>query len=148
MEETKTYVIRESKVVYKNFKKFKSPRLTTPAAIFDLFYKDVMKTPFEQFIAIYVDSANNIVSFTREGEGSQDQAIVYPRKVAKNALLNDCTRVIFVHNHPSGQPRPSEHDIAITKKLQECLTTIDIETLDHIVIGDGNYYSFREHGLI
>jgi DNA repair protein RadC len=73
---------------------------------------------------------------------------VYPREVVKKALSFNAAAVIFAHNHPSGIAEPSEADKHITQRLKQALSLIDIRVLDHFIVGDGNAYSFAEHGLI
>jgi len=145
--EHQDYILRESRVIYRKFKKVKSLTFKSPGIVYDWF-KQLKNEVYEKLFAIYLNSANEVISFSCESVGDVDQAVIYPRKVAKNSLLNNATRVVVCHNHPSGISKPSEHDIEITKKLKSALETIDIELLDHIVIGDSNYYSFREHGLV
>lgn len=145
--ENQIYILREVRVIYRKYRKVKSLRFTTPATIYDWFNK-LKNEACEKMIVVYLNSANETIAFNIDAEGDIDQAVVYPRKVTRNALLNNATRIILVHNHPSGKSQPSEHDIAITKKLQEALNAVDIELLDHIVIGEKEYYSFREHGLV
>jgi DNA repair protein RadC len=141
------YILRESQVVYKKYKKVKSLKFTSPGVV-NSWFRKLKNEVYEKLIAIYLNSSNEVIAFNYESEGDVDQAVIYPRKVAKNSLLNNATRIILAHNHPSGNPKPSEHDIEITKKLKSALETIEIELLDHIIIGAEGYYSFREHSLI
>jgi len=122
--------------------------LKTPSAVFNIANELIGQEGREVFLVYFLDAANHIKAFTKAFTGTIDQAVIYPREVLRYCILADCSRIIVCHNHPSGVARPSEHDIAITKKLQEACGAVDIEMLDHIVIGDGQYYSFREHGLI
>ncbi|MDV3242137.1 MAG: hypothetical protein LOY00_10275, partial [Methylocaldum sp.] len=80
--------------------------------------------------------------------GTIDGASVYPREVVKKALSFNAAAVIFAHNHPSGIAEPSEADKHITQRLKQALSLIDIRVLDHFIVGDGEAYSFAEHGLI
>ncbi|RIZ67494.1 MAG: hypothetical protein D0528_12040, partial [Methylococcales bacterium] len=80
--------------------------------------------------------------------GTIDGASVYPREVVKQALHHNAAAVIFAHNHPSGVTEPSQADKQITEKLKKALDLFDIRVLDHFIIGDGEPYSFAEHGLI
>jgi DNA repair protein RadC len=80
--------------------------------------------------------------------GTIDGASVYPREVAKKALFHNAAAVIFAHNHPSGINEPSQADKLITEKLKQALNLLDIRVLDHFIIGDGQPYSFAEHGLL
>ena len=143
----KKLILREMEVNYKNYKKVKSLKFSTPSAIYEIM-QELEIEGREVFVVFYLNSANEIIAFRKEFTGTVDQAVVYPREVAKHSLMNDATRVIFCHNHPSGNRQPSEHDIEITKTLKSGLELFDIEVLDHIIIGMGEYYSFREHGLI
>lgn len=73
-------------------------------------------------------------------------ASVYPREVVKTALAHNAAAVILVHNHPSGDPQPSQADITLTRKLKEALSLVDIRTLDHIVVGHEGCVSLAEQG--
>ena len=75
-------------------------------------------------------------------------ATVHPREVVKSVLLHNAAAVIIAHNHPSGIAEPSQSDTAITLKLQEALQLIDVKLLDHLVIGDGEFVSLSDRGLI
>ena len=77
-----------------------------------------------------------------------NQAVVYPRKVLENALKKKASAVILVHNHPSGQVKPSDADIRLTKTIQETARILDIIVHDHVIIGENRFFSFREEGLI
>jgi DNA repair protein RadC len=73
---------------------------------------------------------------------------VYPRKVLENALKQKASAIILVHNHPSGQVKPSDADIRLTKTIQETAKTLDIIVHDHVIIGENRFFSFREEGLM
>lgn len=81
-------------------------------------------------------------------EGSLTSSIVHPREVFMPAVRDSAGAVVFVHNHPSGDPRPSEEDIAVTRRLSQAAEVIGIPILDHLIIGDGEYSSFKEAGLL
>lgn len=80
--------------------------------------------------------------------GTQNQSIVHPREVFNPAIKESASAVILVHNHPTGDPAPSTEDIAITRRLKEAGELLGIKVLDHIIIGDGEYLSFVERGLL
>ncbi len=103
---------------------------------------------FEVFACLFLDNQNRVIQFTELFKGTIDSASVFPREVAKLALHHNAAAVIFAHNHPSGVSEPSPADKAITQKLKQALGLFDIRTLDHFIIGDGEPYSFAEHGLI
>ena len=80
--------------------------------------------------------------------GSLDTAVVYPRVIFKRLLMTDSSSVILVHNHPSGQPEPSNDDIRLTTAVKDGCKLMDIKLLDHIIIGEGRYFSLREKNLL
>lgn len=106
--------------------------------------------PTEQVRIVLLDSQNKIKKEAIVSEGLEDEAAIYPRKIARMAMENYATRVIVVHNHPTGQIRPSNADINITRKIWAALDTLDILLLDHVIIGtDHNgYFSFRENQML
>ena len=103
---------------------------------------------YEVFACLFLDSQNRVIQLTELFRGTIDAANVYPREVAKLALQHNAAAVIFAHNHPSGISEPSIADKQITEKLKQAMALFDIRVLDHFIIGDGEPYSFAEHGLI
>jgi DNA repair protein RadC len=103
---------------------------------------------YEVFACLFLDNQNRVIQLTELFRGTIDAASVYPREVAKLALQHNAAAVIFAHNHPSGIAEPSLADRYITDKLKQGLGLFDIRVLDHFIIGDGEPYSFAEHGLI
>jgi DNA repair protein RadC len=103
---------------------------------------------YEVFACLFLDNQNRVLQLIELFRGTVDAASVYPREVAKLALQHNASAVIFAHNHPSGITEPSIADKQITEKLKQGLILFDIRVLDHFVIGDGEPYSFAEHGLI
>lgn len=103
---------------------------------------------YEVFACLFLDNQNRVIELVELFRGTIDAASVYPREVAKQALHHNAAAVIFAHNHPSGVSEPSHSDKAITEKLKQALALFDIRVLDHFIIGDGEPYSFAEHGLI
>lgn len=102
----------------------------------------------EVFEIIYLTSRNTVLSSERISIGTIDKASVSPRKVVENALKAKAVSMIFVHNHPSGEPKPSSEDIELTDELIKAASTLGLIVHDHIIIGNKNYYSFRANGLI
>ncbi|MDD4916031.1 MAG: DNA repair protein RadC [Methylococcales bacterium] len=103
---------------------------------------------YEVFACLFLDNQHRVISLEELFRGTLDGASVYPREVAKRALFHHAAAVIFAHNHPSGINEPSQADRHITDKLRQALALFDIRVLDHFVIGDGEPYSFAEHGLL
>lgn len=102
----------------------------------------------EIFAALFLDSHHRLIAYEELFQGTLNTATVYPREVLVYALKHNAASVIFAHNHPSGLAEPSADDIALTKTLKQCLTLIDIKTIDHIIVGEGRTYSFAEHGKL
>ena len=102
----------------------------------------------EVFGVIFLDNKHRLLSIEELFTGSVSSASVYPRVVAQRTLECNASAVIFYHNHPSGNPEPSQSDIQITKRLNSALELIDVRTLDHLVIGNEGTVSFADRGLI
>ena len=104
----------------------------------------------EQCRVIYLSNDNKIIAEEVISEGVEDQTAVYPRMIMRKAMERFATGIIVVHNHPTGQLRPSHADISITRKLAAAADTLDIRFLDHVIIGmeEAGYFSFRENGMI
>lgn len=103
---------------------------------------------YEVFACLFLDNQHRVIQWEELFRGTIDGASVYPREVAKRALFHHAAAVIFAHNHPSGINEPSQADRQITDKLKQALALFDIRVLDHFIVGDGQPYSFAEHGLI
>jgi DNA repair protein RadC len=103
---------------------------------------------YEVFACLFLDNQHRVIQLDELFRGTIDGASVYPREVVKQALHHNAAAVIFAHNHPSGITEPSTADKHITEKLKQALALFDIRVLDHFIIGDGQPYSFAEHGLL
>jgi len=104
--------------------------------------------PQEHFCILCLNTKNKIVGVHTISIGSLNASIVHPREVFKAAILNNASRIICLHNHPSGDPEPSKEDIEITRRLVEAGEIIGIEVLDHVIIGEQRYLSIKERGLM
>ena len=103
---------------------------------------------YEVFACLFLDNQHRVIRLDELFRGTIDGASVYPREVVKLALHYNAAAVIFAHNHPSGISEPSQSDKHITEKLKQALAMFDIRVLDHFIIGDGEPFSFAEHGLL
>lgn len=102
----------------------------------------------EQFRVLFLDRRNGLIADEVQGQGTVDHVTVYPREVAKRALELNATAIILVHNHPSGDPTPSDGDVEMTYRVESACATIGVEVHDHIVVGRGKECSLRTAGLI
>jgi DNA repair protein RadC len=102
----------------------------------------------ETFVVMYLNQRNALIDSEVIFEGTVNHAVVYPREIVKSALLKDSSAIICGHNHPSGAVKPSSDDQAITRKIKEACDTIDVRLLDHIIIANGEFFSFADSGLL
>ena len=102
----------------------------------------------EQFVVCFLNSQNHVISTEVLFVGSINTSAVFPREVIQRVLDLGAAAVMFSHNHPSGEITPSNSDRAVTKKLQTALNAIDVDVLDHIIVGGAEYFSFSDHHLI
>lgn len=101
----------------------------------------------EYFLALLLDTRNQLIKVAEISVGSLDSSIVHPREVFKEAISASAAAVIFAHNHPSGDAQASPDDIKLTKRLAEAGELVGIEVLDHVIIGDKKYLSLKREGL-
>lgn len=102
----------------------------------------------EVFLALLLDSKNRLIREVQISEGSLNASIVHPREVFAPVLRESAAAVLFVHNHPSGDPNPSREDIEITERLLQVGELMGVRVLDHIIIGNGEYVSLADRGLL
>ena len=119
-----------------------------PESVLNFFYSSMRDRKREVFKVIFLDKSNRIVDEEDLFEGTVDEAAIHPREVVKAALERHATALILVHNHPSGRIEPSPEDKEITRKLATACASVSVKVLDHIIIGDNQYFSFNERGLI
>jgi len=115
---------------------------------FILFQKELGDLNYESFCILLLNRANKVLKTIRISDGGITGTVVDQRRVFKLALDHNATSIILGHNHPSGQLTPSDADIQLTKKLKEAGVVLDVPVLDHIIVGDGNYYSFADEGIM
>jgi DNA repair protein RadC len=116
--------------------------------IFDYLYHSMRDLKKEVFRAIYLNTQNQIIDTADLSEGTVDSSSVSPRLVMENAIRQNASSLIFVHNHPSGDPEPSRHDKEVTRGLVFAGNIMQIKVLDHIIIGGNKYFSCAAEGLI
>lgn len=124
------------------------PVCSSSREVFDYLYHSLRGLKREKFKVIFLDTKNQILEEKTIFEGTVDSSAVYPREIIQEALKYDASSLIFVHNHPSGDPAPSESDREITRELVFAANIMQIKVLDHIIIGNNCYFSFADEGLI
>ncbi len=123
------------------------PLVETPEDVANLVKGKLRDKKKEYFLALLLDTRSHLIKAAEISIGSLDTIIVHPREVFKEAIAASAASVIFVHNHPSGDPEASEDDIQLTKRLTEAGEIVGIAVLDHIIIGDNKYLSLKRQGL-
>lgn len=112
-----------------------------------IYYMESMRYLKEEvFKTVLLNTKNEIITDIDVSHGTLNSSLVHPREVFKQAIKKSANKIILIHNHPSGSVEPSKEDINITNRLIECGKIIGIEVIDHIIIGDGIYFSFKEKG--
>lgn len=122
--------------------------LNNSKELFDYLYHRLRDKHRECFDAVFLDAKNRVLSIATLFEGTLTSSSVYPREVILAALDHHAAALIFTHNHPSGDPKPSGEDVAVTRRLVFACRTIDITVHEHIIIGDNCYFSFADEGYI
>ncbi|MCG8485579.1 MAG: DNA repair protein RadC [Clostridia bacterium] len=122
--------------------------VSSPREVAYLFIEKMRYFKKEFFKVLLLNTKNEIIMIDEVSVGNLNSAIVHPREVFTNAVRKSASSVILVHNHPSGNPNPSSEDVETTKRLVEAGRILGIEVLDHLIIGDGEYFSLRESSMI
>jgi DNA repair protein RadC len=129
-----------------------SPMLDTPDAIADLLREDNRAYEVENFQVVLLNTRRRLINVEKISQGTLDTILVHPREVFKSAIASSASALVLVHNHPSGDPTPSEADIKVTRDLIRAGQLLKIEVLDHVILGrktqqrDKDYVSLRELG--
>ncbi|MBQ1490286.1 MAG: DNA repair protein RadC [Eubacterium sp.] len=124
------------------------PRINGPGDVAEMLMETLRYERKEHFIAVLLNARSEVITVDYVSLGELDSTIVHPREVFLKAVRKSAAYVILVHNHPSGDPEPSDEDICTTERLRKCGELMGIRVLDHIVIGDGRYTSLKDLNLI
>ncbi|WP_411838136.1 RadC family protein [Paracoccus sp. ME4] len=124
------------------------PVLSSWQALLDYCHTAMAHREIEQFRVLYLDRKNVLVADEEQGRGTVDHVPVYPREIIRRALELNASALILVHNHPSGDPTPSDSDIAMTARIAQAADSMGITIHDHLIIGKSRELSFRAKGLL
>lgn len=125
----------------------RAPKLIrTPEHVAELLRNKFAFRNKEHFFCLYLNAKNRLIACKQISLGTLNATVVHPREVFRPAILYAASSVICAHNHPSGNPTPSEEDINMTLKLQQSGSIIGIDLLDHIIFGSNNYISLKQQG--
>lgn len=123
-------------------------RFTGSADVFRHYHERLRDRRKEVFLALLLDSKNRVIREVQVSEGSLTASIVHPREVFVPVVRDSAAAVLFVHNHPSGDPTPSREDLEITARLRQAGELMGVRVLDHVIIGCGEYVSLADRGLL
>jgi DNA repair protein RadC len=122
--------------------------LSSPQAVRDYLKLTLANLPHEMFVAVFLTAQNRVIAVDELFRGTLTQTSVYPREIVKLSLAHNAASVIFAHNHPSGEPSPSQADRALTTALADALALVDVRVLDHFIVAPGASLSFAEQGIL
>lgn len=120
--------------------------LSTPRECASVLMTLLQDEPSEVFAILCLTTKHRVIAYHEVSRGTLDSAVVHPREVFKAAILANAASVILAHVHPSGDPTPSREDCELTRRLVAAGELLGIDVLDHIIVGDGRYLSFKEVG--
>jgi DNA repair protein RadC len=143
--------LKFTQAVAREFLKEKSmekPVCNSSQEIFDYFYHSMRDLKKEVIKAVYLNSQNEIIEIQDLSQGTVDSSTLYPREVMEGAIRCHAVSLVLVHNHPSGNPEPSQSDKDLTRQMVYAGRVIQIKVLDHIIIGDNRFFSFAGEGII
>nr|WP_312577708.1 DNA repair protein RadC [Sedimentibacter sp.] len=136
------------KMVKEKSVKYQNRIISSPSDSAELFSSFIEDSDREQMLLCCLDTKNRPTSISIISIGTLNSALVHPREVFKAAILSNAASIILAHNHPSGDTAPSNEDISLTNRISEVSKIIGIKFLDHIIIGQGGYLSFKEEGTL
>ncbi len=116
--------------------------------IYHLFHPLLCDLPYEEFWVLLLNQAAKVIDKVRISRGGIDQTTADVRSILREALLQRATQIALVHNHPSGNTRPSNDDLRLTQQARQSAQTMNIRLLDHVIVTDGSYYSFCDEGRL
>jgi len=118
-------------------------KITCAEDVFKLFHRRLRDKKQEHFFILMLNSQNNIIAEQEISKGVLDAAIIDPRAIFNPAIKNSASKIILIHNHPSGNPEPSQEDIEVTEKIVEAGEQVGIKVLDHVIIGKEGWWSWK-----
>ena len=146
-----TFVIKLVQELAREFLKeqiLNKPYYKSSKEVFDYLYHSMRDLKKEVFKVMFLDSQNQVIEVEDLFEGTVTTSAVYPREIIEKAIKYNAAALIFVHNHPAGNPSPSDNDKGITQDLVFAGNIMQIKVLDHIIVGENKYFSFADEGLI
>lgn len=151
VNEDATAIIKLMKVVFKLYMKaqiMKKDVINSQKDLLVFLNLNLSAERSEKFLAIYLNSKNEVLGVETIAEGTINGTVVYPRKIIEKAFKHNARSIILAHNHPSGDATPSYADMQLTKNLEKIASAVDVIIHDHIIVGKTLHFSGREHGWL
>jgi DNA repair protein RadC len=123
-------------------------QVTSPRSVAEFLMPQYGNRPVEQFGIVLLDTKHKVLRTTVLSVGTLDASIVHPREIFREATAGGAAAIVLFHNHPSGDPEPSPEDRRLTERMIAAGVVMGIDVLDHIILGDARYFSFREKGTL
>jgi DNA repair protein RadC len=131
-----------------SFNEDRKPKINSARDVAKIFIPEMSSLKKEYFIGIYLNSRRRIIKEETLFIGGLESSLIHPREIFQVALNESAAALILLHNHPSGEPNPSDEDSEVTKQIVNAGEILGIDVLDHIIIGNKRYFSFREKNLL
>ena len=123
-------------------------KITNAVDIYEMFRTDIIGLKQEKLIAVFLNTKNEVIIYQTIFVGTQNKSVTHPREIFHYAIRYSAIKIILVHNHPTNDTTPSQEDIEFTKNIKEVGELLKIPVIDHVIIGETNYFSFFDHHLI
>lgn len=145
-------LVRELKVTYRPRPDLPAidqrTSLKTPREAAAFLLPILEREPTEVFVAVFLTTKHTLIGFQEVSRGTLDGTLAHPREIFRAAYVANAGGIILAHNHPSGDPSPSPDDAALTSRLKQAGDILGIEVLDHVIVAEDRYYSFKEGGRL
>ncbi len=141
-------LVKDASVRYLERKTRRRCVVSSPEALIDYCRAAMQGLRNEEFRVIFLNTKNEVIGDEVVSSGTLDHTVVHPRKVIERAIHHNAAALIFVHNHPSGHPHPSNADFELTRTLSQAARYVQIKVLDHMIIGKDGHYSFAREGRL
>lgn len=142
------HLLKDITLYYLENELYNKDLISSPEAVYNYLKALLKGTQNEEFIVLFLNNRNCLLAVETIEKGIVNKAIVYPRKIVERTLYHHSANIIISHNHPGESLIPSEEDNKITKFIKDALKTIDVNLLDHIIIGGNKYFSFKENNIL
>ena len=123
-------------------------QITTPRSVAEMLLPEYGSRPVEQFGVVLLDTKHRVLRTTVVTVGTVDASIVHPREIFREAASAGAAAIVLFHNHPSGDPEPSQDDVVLTRRVAAAGILMGIDVVDHVILADARYCSMREKGLL